>query len=28
LEQDKHPGDMKETCKRYLALMRELIERA
>jgi sugar phosphate isomerase/epimerase len=25
IEQDKHPGDMKETCRRYLALMRELI---
>jgi sugar phosphate isomerase/epimerase len=25
LEQDKHPGDMKETCRRYLQLMRELI---
>jgi len=25
LEQDKHPGDMKETCHRYLKLMRELI---
>jgi sugar phosphate isomerase/epimerase len=23
LEQDKHPGDMAETCRRYLALMRE-----
>jgi len=26
LEQDKHQGDMKATCKRYLALMRELID--
>ena len=25
LEQDKHPGDMKVTCKRYLDLMRKLI---
>ncbi len=25
LEQDKHPGDMKETCRRYLRLMREYI---
>jgi len=25
IEQDKHPGDMKETCQRYLAMMRELI---
>lgn len=25
LEQDKHPGDMKETCRNYLRLMRELI---
>ncbi len=25
LEQDKHPGDMKETVRRYLKLMRELI---
>ena len=25
LEQDKHPGDMKATCKRYLDLMRQLI---
>ena len=25
LEQDKHPGDMKDTCKRYLELMRGLI---
>lgn len=25
LEQDKHPGDMKTTCKRYLDLMRKLI---
>jgi len=25
LEQDKFPGDMRETCKRYLAMMRELI---
>jgi sugar phosphate isomerase/epimerase len=25
IEQDKFPGDMKETCKRYLALMRECI---
>jgi sugar phosphate isomerase/epimerase len=25
LEQDKHPGDMKATCKRYLELMRKLI---
>ena len=25
LEQDKHPGDMKATCKRYLDLMRKLI---
>jgi sugar phosphate isomerase/epimerase len=25
LEQDKHPGDMKETCRRYLRLMRDYI---
>ncbi len=25
LEQDKYPGDMKETCRRYLRTMRELI---
>jgi sugar phosphate isomerase/epimerase len=25
IEQDKHPGDMKETCRRYLQLMRECI---
>jgi sugar phosphate isomerase/epimerase len=25
IEQDKHPGDMKETVRRYLQLMRELI---
>ena len=25
IEQDKHPGDMKETCRRYLRLMREYI---
>jgi sugar phosphate isomerase/epimerase len=25
LEQDKHPGDMKATCKRYLEIMREYI---
>ncbi len=25
IEQDKHPGDMRETCRRYLRLMRELI---
>jgi len=25
LEQDKIPGDMKETCRRYLALMREYL---
>jgi len=25
IEQDKHPGDMKETCRRYLQLMRQLI---
>ncbi len=25
IEQDKHPGDMKETCRRYLQLMREYI---
>jgi sugar phosphate isomerase/epimerase len=25
LEQDKHPGDMKETCRRYLHMMREYI---
>ena len=25
LEQDKHPGDMRETCRRYLELMRKLI---
>jgi sugar phosphate isomerase/epimerase len=25
LEQDKHPGDMKETCRRYLQLMRKCI---
>jgi sugar phosphate isomerase/epimerase len=23
IEQDKHPGDMRETCRRYLAIMRE-----
>lgn len=23
IEQDKHPGDMKETCRRYLRIMRE-----
>ena len=25
LEQDKYPGDMKETCKRYLAMMRDYL---
>ncbi len=25
IEQDKHPGDMKETCQRYLRMMREYI---
>jgi sugar phosphate isomerase/epimerase len=25
LEQDKHPGDMTETCKRYVAMMREYL---
>jgi sugar phosphate isomerase/epimerase len=25
IEQDKHPGDMKETCRRYLKMMREYI---
>lgn len=25
IEQDKHPGDMKETCRRYLRMMREYI---
>lgn len=25
LEQDKHPGDMKETCRKYLRLMREYV---
>jgi sugar phosphate isomerase/epimerase len=25
IEQDKYPGDMKETCKRYLQMMREYI---
>ena len=25
IEQDKHPGDMKETCRRYLSMMREYI---
>jgi sugar phosphate isomerase/epimerase len=25
LEQDKHPGDMKETCRKYLPMMRELV---
>jgi sugar phosphate isomerase/epimerase len=25
IEQDKHPGDMKETCRRYLQPMRECI---
>jgi sugar phosphate isomerase/epimerase len=25
IEQDKHPGDMRETCRRYLRLMREYI---
>jgi len=28
LEQDGHPGDMKTTCRRYLALMRKLIAEA
>jgi sugar phosphate isomerase/epimerase len=25
IEQDKHHGDMKETCRRYLRMMREYI---
>jgi sugar phosphate isomerase/epimerase len=25
IEQDKHPGDMRETCRRYLALMRQCL---
>ena len=25
IEQDKHPGDMKETCRHYLQMMREYI---
>ncbi len=25
IEQDKHPGDMKETCRRYLAMMKEYL---
>jgi len=25
IEQDKYPGDMEETCRRYLAMMRELL---
>jgi sugar phosphate isomerase/epimerase len=25
IEQDKHPGDMKVTCKRYLELMKECL---
>ena len=25
LEQDKHPGDMQETCRRYVAMMREYL---
>ncbi len=25
IEQDKHPGDMKEVCARYLAMMKELL---
>src|ERR1051326_3914803 len=25
IEQDKHPGDMRETCRRYLRMMREFI---
>jgi sugar phosphate isomerase/epimerase len=25
IEQDKHPGDMKETCRGYLRMMREYI---
>ena len=25
IEQDKHPGDMRETCRRYLQLMREYL---
>ncbi len=25
LERDKHPGDMKATCKRYLEMMREYL---
>lgn len=25
LEQDKHPGDMRETCRRYLALMKNFL---
>jgi sugar phosphate isomerase/epimerase len=28
LEQDKYPGDMKETCRRYLRLMRECLGQA
>jgi sugar phosphate isomerase/epimerase len=25
IEQDKHPGEMKETCRRYLKMMRDLV---
>ena len=25
IEQDKHPGDMKATCRRYLELMKECL---
>jgi len=25
LEQDKHPGDMRQTCQRYLRMMREYV---
>jgi sugar phosphate isomerase/epimerase len=25
IEQDKHPGDMKATCKRYLSMMKEYL---
>jgi sugar phosphate isomerase/epimerase len=25
IEQDKHPGDMKETCRRYLKMMKEYL---
>jgi sugar phosphate isomerase/epimerase len=25
IEQDKHPGDMKATCRRYLRMMKEYL---